>query len=181
MAQASYSTVFCMHFAMGTFTVLVPLYMGGFGLEEFHVAMAFTAFAVMSLLVHYPSGWLSDKYGPKIPAAAGLLTIALSLSLIPFFDSFLSLLPVMALFGTGHGLVFPSSSAMIVRGSSENERGLATGAFYALLVAGVAVGAPVAGLLASAFSIDVGLWFAAVAGLVGAGLLLGLLIEKKAL
>jgi MFS family permease len=178
MAQSSYSAIFCLYFAMGSFTVLVPLYMKGFGLTEVNVAMAFTTFAVLSLVVHYPSGWLSDKLGPKIPAMAGLVTIALALFLLPFFDTFFSLLPVMALFGVGHGLVFPSSSTMIVRSSSEDERGLSTGVFYALLVAGVAVGAPIAGFMADAYTIEMGIWVTAVASLIGSALVLGILRRK---
>ncbi len=178
LAQASYSAIFCLYFAMGAFTVLVPLYMKGFGMTEFHVAMAFTTFALLSMIIHYPSGWISDKLGPKIPAMAGLLTIAVSLLLLPFFDAFLSLLPVMALFGIGHGLVFPSSSTMVVRSSSEDERGLSTGVFYALLVAGVAVGAPLAGFLASAFSIEVAIWTTGLAGVIGFALVLGLVSRE---
>jgi MFS family permease len=178
MAQASYSAIFCLYFAMGSFTVLVPLYMKGFGMTEVNVAMAFTTFAVLSLIVHYPSGWLSDKLGPRVPAMAGLVTIALSLFLLPLFNTFFSLLPVMALFGVGHGLVFPSSSTMVVKSSSEGERGLSTGVFYALLVAGVAVGAPIAGVVADAYTIEMGIWATAVASLVGSVLVLGVLRRK---
>ncbi|MCJ2556610.1 MAG: MFS transporter [Candidatus Thermoplasmatota archaeon] len=175
LARASYAAIFCLYFAMGSFTVLVPLSMESLGLTEVNVAMAFTTFAVLSLVVHYPSGWLSDKLGPKVPAIAGLLTIALSLLLLPFLDTFLSMLPVMALFGVGHGLVFPSSSTMVVRSSSEGELGLSTGVFYALLVAGVAVGAPIAGFLANAYTIEMGLWATALASTIGGILVLGML------
>lgn len=175
LARASYAAIFCLYFAMGSFTLLVPLSMESLGLAEANVAMAFTTFAVLSLVVHYPSGWLSDKLGPKVPAIAGLLTIALSLLLLPFLDTFLSMLPVMALFGVGHGLVFPSSSTMVVRSSSEDELGLSTGVFYALLVAGVAVGAPIAGFLANAYTIEMGLWATAFASTIGGMLVLGIL------
>lgn len=175
LARASYAAIFCLYFAMGSFTVLVPLSMESLGLAEVNVAMAFTTFAVLSLVVHYPSGWLSDKLGPKVPAIAGLLTIALSLLLLPFLDTFLSMLPVMALFGVGHGLVFPSSSTMVVRSSSKDELGLSTGVFYALLVAGVAVGAPIAGFLANAYTIEMGLWATALASTIGGILVLGML------
>lgn len=175
LARASYAAIFCLYFAMGSFTVLVPLSMESLGMTEVNVAMAFTTFAVLSLVVHYPSGWLSDKLGPKVPAIAGLLTIALSLLLLPFLDTFLSMLPVMALFGVGHGLVFPSSSTMVVRSSSEDELGLSTGVFYALLVAGVAVGAPIAGFLANVYTIEMGLWATALASTIGGMLVLGML------
>lgn len=179
LAQASYTAIFCLYFSMGAFTVLVPLYMKGFGMTEVHVAIAFSTFALLSIIIHYPSGWLSDRLGPKVPAIAGLLTITLSLVLLPFFDTLPSLLPVMAIFGIGHGLVFPSSSAMVVRGTSQNERGLGTGVFYAILVAGVAVGAPLAGFMVPVFGIDFGFWATASVGVIGSALILGLLRKVR--
>ncbi|MFQ6128807.1 MAG: MFS transporter [Thermoplasmata archaeon] len=175
LGLTSYSSIFCLYFVMGAFTVLVPLFMRDFGMTEIHVAISFTTFAFLSMMVHYPSGWLSDRIGAKVPAIAGLLTIALSMLLLPFFHSLLSLLPLMALFGIGHGLVFPSASTMIVQSTSADERGLASGVFYALLVAGVAVGAPIAAFLASIFSIEVGIWAAAFACVIGFCMVLGLL------
>ncbi|MFQ5910281.1 MAG: MFS transporter [Thermoplasmata archaeon] len=175
LALASYSAIFCLYFAMGAFTVLVPLFMKDLGMIEVHVAIAFITFALLSMIVHYPSGWLSDRIGARIPAVVGLLTIAHSMFLLPFFDTLPSLLPVMALFGMGHGLVFPSASAMVVHSASGDERGLATGVFYALLVAGVAVGAPVAGFLALAFSLEIGIWVTGAGSLMGFALILGLL------
>lgn len=178
LALASYSAIFCLFFVLGAFTVLVPIFMKGFGMTVVDVAISFTTFAVLSMVVHYPSGWLSDKIGAKIPAVAGFLTIALSMLLLPFFHTLPALLLVMALFGTGHGLVFPSASTMIVQGTSEDERGLASGVFYALLVAGVAVGAPLAGLMASAFGIETGIWATAIVCVAGFGTVLGLLKKR---
>jgi MFS family permease len=179
MAAASYTSIFSLYFVMGAFMVLVPLLLTeDLGLTEANVAGAFITFAVVSMSVHYPSGWLSDRIGPQIPSMAGLLVVALSMVLIPFFDTYLSLLPVMALFGLGHGLIFPSSSTMVVRATSEDEQGLATGVFYALLVAGVAVSAPLAGFFREAFSTDLGIRLVAIAAVIGFAIVL-VLVRKR--
>ncbi len=178
LAMASYLSVFFLLFALGAFTVLAPLYMRQFGMTTVNVATGFSAFAVMSIIVHYPSGWLSDRIGTKVPVTFGFLTVALSLFLIPFFSDLPALISVMALFGVGHGLLFPSASAMVAHGSVREERGLATGIFYAMLVAGVAIGAPVAGFMASVFTIEIGIWISGIVVLVGLPAVLRLLRKK---
>lgn len=159
---ASYASVFSLYFVMGTFTVLVPHHMRELGMETMNIVAAFSAFAVLSVILHYPSGILSDRFGPKYPAIAGLLTITLAMILLPFFSTLTALILVSAIFGVGHGLVFPSSSTMVVRASTDDVRGLASGTFYALLVAGVAVGAPIATLVAGASTTEIGMWSSAI-------------------
>src|SRR2546428_2332954 len=64
----------------------------------------------------------------------------------------------MALFGVGHGFVFPSASALVSRGADSQQHGLVTGLFYALLVAGVAVGAPIMAAGAGGLTFGPGIW-----------------------
>ena len=51
----------------------------------------------------------------------------------------------MVFLGLGHGLIFPSSAGAVKEKTKGSESGIATGTFYALIVAGVAIGAPIAG------------------------------------
>src|SRR2546430_17317122 len=75
---------------------------------------------------------------------------------IPLLRDLPTLLVLMALFGVGHGFVFPSASALVSRGADPQQHGLVTGLFYALLVAGVAVGAPIMAAVASASTFGAG-------------------------
>jgi MFS family permease len=180
VVQASYVSIFSLYYVMGALTVLLPLHMTeNLGMEITDVVFAFTTFAVLSVIVHYPSGIISDKMGPKLPAMIGLVAITFSILLVPMFDTLMFILPVMALFGIGHGFIFPSSSAMVVRGTKNDVRGLASGVFYGLLVAGVAVGAPIAGLVASLSSYAVGMQSAVIVSILGAILLVVLLSKKS--
>ena len=99
------------------------------------------------MAVHYPSGVLSDRLGPHVPCAAGLVAVSAAMALLPSAMSFTVLVALMAVFGLGHGLIFPSSSALATRHARRDSLGLATGVYYALLVSGVAVGAPLAGAM----------------------------------
>jgi len=49
----------------------------------------------------------------------------------------------MVFLGLGHGLIFPSSAGAVKEKTKGSESGIATGTFYALIVAGVAIGAPI--------------------------------------
>lgn len=170
---AGYAAIFTLYFLLGAFTALVPLHLRdelGYGTLE--VGLSFTAFAVLSLLLHYPAGILSDRYGAAMPALIGIVATAIAMATLPVVRDVPSILVVIGLFGIGHGFVFPSSSALVTRGADPSSRGLVTGLFYSLLVAGVAVGAPTMAALASAEgSYAFGIWASAWFSLLGIALL----------
>jgi MFS family permease len=62
---------------------------------------------------------------------------------------------IMALYGVAYGFLFPSVSALVADYSRQEERGVATGIFHALLTAGVAIGAPVMGAVGELVGIRV--------------------------
>lgn len=166
---AGYAAIFTLYFLLGAFTALVPLHLRdelGFGPLE--IGLSFTAFAVLSLLLHYPAGILADRYGAPVPAMIGLVATSIAMATLPVVRDVQSILVVIALFGIGHGFVFPSSSALVTRGTDPSSRGLVTGLFYSLLVAGVAVGAPTMAAVAGAQgTYAFGIWASAWFGLLG--------------
>ncbi|HWM52349.1 MAG TPA: MFS transporter, partial [Thermoplasmata archaeon] len=156
---AGYAAIFSLYFILGAFVALVPLHLQQeLGYGALAVGLSFTAFAILSLLLHYPAGILADRYGPATPATIGLVAVAIAMACIPLIRDLPALLVLMALFGVGHGFVFPSASALVSRGADPQQHGLVTGLFYALLVAGVAVGAPIMAAVASLSSSGAGIW-----------------------
>lgn len=135
----------------------MPLYVKSLGMEAFHVSMLLAIFAVMFILLQFPSGVLSDRTGRLTPTALGLLLGIVSLAALPFLSTFLLLLAAMVLYGTAYGLLFPSVSALVAERTVPEERGLATGIFHALLTAGVAIGAPVMGWVGEVWGVRLGL------------------------
>jgi MFS family permease len=93
------------------------------------------------------------------------------MAMIPLVRDLPTLILLMALFGVGHGFVFPAASTLVSRGADPEQHGLVTGLFYAFLVFGVAVGAPVMAGLASVTNFGVGIWASAWIALVGLGFL----------
>ncbi|MBI4284947.1 MAG: MFS transporter [Chloroflexi bacterium] len=153
----SYSCIFAQYFAFGGVATLLPLYLQNLGMTAFHVGMLLAVFAVVFVLFMYPSGLLSDRLGRGIPIISGLGLSLLSLVLLPAQQTFLTLALVMAVYGIGYALLFPSITALVAECSATAERGLATGIFHALLTAGVAIGAPVIGWVARMTGVEVGL------------------------
>jgi len=126
-------------------------------MEVFHVGMLLAMFAVMFIILQFPSGAFSDKVGRLIPTTIGLGLSIVSLTILPSVATFALLAVIMALYGTAHGVLFPSISALITDHTSFEERGMATGIFHALLTAGVAIGAPIMGWVGEMIGVELGL------------------------
>ena len=153
----AYPSIFAQYFAFGGVVTLLPLYVKNLGMEAFHVGMLLATFAIMFIILQFPSGTLSDRVGRLRPTAAGLCLGVVSLVLLPSAATFPLLAAVMALYGTAYGLLFPSISALVADSTSSEERGMATGIFHAFLTAGVAIGAPVIGWVGGVVGVESGL------------------------
>jgi len=153
----AYCAIFAQYFSFGGVVTLLPIYVKGLGMAAFHVGMLLAVFAVMFILVQFPSGTLSDRVGRLSPTALGLGLSIISLVLLPSVAVFPLLAVAMGLYGTAYGILFPSISALIADHSIPEERGMATGIFHALLTAGVAIGAPVMGWLGGLLGVKLGL------------------------
>lgn len=144
----SYCSIFTQYFAFGAVVTLLPLYVSSLGLEALHVGLLLGTFAVTFFLLQFPSGALSDRVGRRAPIVSGLGLCSLSLVAMPAVGTFALLAVVMVLYGAAYALLFPSISALVAEHTSSEERGSATGIFHALLTVGVAVGAPIMGVVA---------------------------------
>jgi MFS family permease len=160
----SYCSIFAQYFAFGGVVTLLPIYVkDDLGMEAFHMGMMLAAFAIMFILMQFPSGTVSDKIGRLPPTIGGLSLGIVSLAILPSLATFPLLVGVMVLYGVAYGMLFPSISASITDHTLPEERGLATGLFHALLTAGVAIGAPIMGWVGQGVGVQLGLVFTPVA------------------
>jgi len=153
----SYCSIFAQYFTFGGVVTLLPLYVKSLGMETFHVGMLLAIFAIMFIIVQFPSGALSDRVGRLIPTASGLSLGIVSLLILPSLGAFTLLAAAMALYGIAYGILFPSISALVADHTVAEERGMATGMFHALLTAGVAIGAPLMGWVGGMVGVELGL------------------------
>ena len=153
----AYCAIFAQYFTFGGVVTLLPFYVKTLGMEAFHVGMLLAIFAIMFIILQFPSGALSDRVGRIIPTVFGLSLSVVSLLILPSVVIFPLLAVATALYGTAYGLIFPSISALVADHTLPEERGLATGIFHALLTAGVAIGAPVMGWVGGVVGVKLGL------------------------
>ena len=172
----AYCSIFAQYFTFGGVVTLLPLYVKGLGMEALHIAMLMATFAVMFIIIQMPSGVLSDKIGRLTPTVIGLSLGMVSLLILPSVVTLPLLAGVMALYGIAYGILFPSISALVADHTIPEERGIATGIFHALLTAGVAIGAPVAGWVGEILGVELGL--ASIAGVMGLALVVALTASK---
>jgi DHA1 family multidrug resistance protein-like MFS transporter len=99
-------SVFALFFLrVGVRSTLVPLYSSlNLGLSEDQIGVVLTVAAVVTALLAFPSGWLSDKVGRKIPIMSCLFMSAIAVVLIPLQTSFGSFLGILAFYGLATGL-----------------------------------------------------------------------------
>lgn len=161
--SVSYCSIFAQYFSFGGVVALLPLHVASLHMEAVHVGILLIVFSIMFIVVQLLAGGLSDRTGRLRPAALGLSLIFIALIAIPFTTGFVALVIVMALYGTGYGILFPAISALLVDRSAEDEYGRVTGLFHALITAGVAIGAPVAGWIAAASNLKIGLMITPIA------------------
>ena len=142
-----YFSAIALMFNMGIVTATYTVMLKTASYTDGQIGMILSIMVIFSILVHYPAGILSDKIGYIKVMLIGLLFIALTFGIL-----IISLEPPipmigMVFFGLGHGLIFPSTAGVIKEKTPDSESGIATGMFYALIVAGVAIGAPISGLI----------------------------------
>jgi len=153
----AYCSIFAQYFAFGGVVTLLPLHVKNLGMEAFHVGILLATFAIMFIILQFPSGALSDKVGRLIPTSLGLGLGIVSLTILPLLGSFPLLAVVMVFYGTSYAMLFPSISALVTDHTIPEERGLATGMFHAILTAGVAIGAPLIGWVGEIAGVELGL------------------------
>ena len=141
-----YLSILALNFNLGIITATYSILLKDSSYTDGQIGMIFSILVFLSILVHYPSGLLSDRTGKSRIMTYGLIFVSFSFFVLIFSTS--SPFPIlgMIIFGIGHGMIFPTSAGIIRNNTSESNRGVATGTFYALVVAGIAIGAPISGL-----------------------------------
>ena len=131
---------------------------------------------IVFIIIQVPSGMYSDRRGSRVPITAGLGIAAISLFVLPTVSMFYLLAIGMALYGIAYGLIFPSASAAVADNTEQNERGLASGIFHALLTAGVAIGAPLLGWTGGVIGVENGMMV--ISGIMAVAFI-GLLLARR--
>lgn len=114
---------------------------------------AFNAFGVTYIGVRLVIGNLPDRLGARRVAVCSGLIEAAGLILVALAHSLLVAVAGGLIIGAGLSLLFPSLALLVINRTEAAHQGAALGAFTSFWDLGVAVGGPVAGVIASIASI----------------------------
>jgi MFS family permease len=142
--------------AMASFVVL---HMGDAGINS--GAWVFTAFAASLVVARIIAGGLPDRLGPRQVALAAALLEATGLAVIGLAGTLLVALAGAVIMGWAFAVLYPSLSLIVLRRVPDSRRGAAFGTFTATFDLGVALGAPLVGLVISFTDYPSGFLFAA--------------------
>lgn len=141
-------------------------------------AWVFTAFAASLVLSRLIAGGLPDRLGPRKVAVVAAVLEAVGLAVIGLAESLPVALVGAVVMGSAFSVLYPSLSLIVLRRVPESRRGAAFGTFTATFDLGVALGAPLVGLVVTLSGYATGFLFAA--GLAMAvALIQGVLITRE--
>ncbi|MCI5051767.1 MAG: MFS transporter [Simkaniaceae bacterium] len=144
--------LFCMQFLVAN-TIFWPLiFQKAIGLSPFTSGL-YVLISTLPLIVISPlGGYLSDRYGPRIPVLTGIgfiLTAFFSLTIYCLAVRLDILCFAMFCFGVGTSFVMTPASTAALSNIPEDKRNLATGFYNTLRFTGGAIGVAVLGAIKS--------------------------------
>jgi len=153
--------------AYGTIFAFLPVYMLAVGNASIGTFVFIYALAV--ILTRLLGRRVIDRLPWERTTLTALLLLCIGTALIPFAGTGAKLAVAAAAAGTGHGLLFPALSALLLDRSKSGSKGMAMAMFSVAFDMGVATGAAVFGFVAQAFGFTP--MFVAASAVVGIGTL----------
>ncbi len=137
-----------------TMAFLVPFYLvTGMGYGATNAGVLITAMPIAMLMFAPFSGWLSDKFGPRIPASLGMAFLAGGIFLFARLGSTPSvkeIIPRLVLAGMGLGLFSSANGSAIMGSVPMHRQGVANGVVSTARQLGMMLGVSIATAVFSA-------------------------------
>lgn len=111
------------------------------------ISSYYLAYSAAAVGIRFVVGRIADRFGESQMLPWGTVLAVGGLFLLPYSNSAPLLILCGLLFGTGHGLLFPSLNAMAVRDEAYEDRGKVTGIFTGSIDGGIFVGSLSLGLI----------------------------------
>ena len=139
--------VLSLYVSYGGLAALLPLFAERRQLGN--PGLFYTVYALVSLAVRSPAGWLSDRLGRRAVVAPALGISAAGLAVLALAASQRAFLGAAALYGVGFGAAQPVLLAMTADRAAPGERGRAMGTLYTAWELGISGGSMLLGLCAT--------------------------------
>ncbi len=138
---------FCVALGFGIVAPVVPVFATSFGVSAFWASAVISVFALMRLISAAPAGWAINRVGERTVLWTGLSIVAISSALAGLSESFVQLLVLRGLGGTGSVMFTVSAMSLILRTVDPEHLGRATSTYQSGFLfgglAGPALGASV--------------------------------------
>ena len=128
------------------------------GLRAAQVGLGLTVAGVVSFLVAYPAGKLTDRIGPKRMWAVGALVAALMFAAWPFIDGFTGYVAMVVCFEIVENAAGAGRNAYILDVMPEEERVATQAYMYSALNVGFTLGAIIGGIALAFDNLTVMRW-----------------------
>lgn len=140
---------------------LFPLYFASRGLDPVTIGAVVAAYTGTWAILQIYTGYLSDRLGRKRLIAGGMWLSAAGIVLVAISRSLLWWLSGAVLMGIGMALLYPTLLAAVSDVAAPRWRATSLGVYRLWRDSGYAFGALTIGLVADAFGLLAGFWFAA--------------------
>jgi integral membrane protein len=147
MVQA-FAGAFFLMVSQGALAYLLPFHVEALGYNSRLSGTLLSMFGIVAVLLFLlPTNRMFDRKAPDLIVFAGLAVLGVCQLLLGRTEGMALLYAVMALYGIGFALLFPSMNTLLIRSTEKENRGLAYGVFYALFSIGTVAGSSGLGLI----------------------------------
>lgn len=138
----------------GVRQTLVPLQLNQvLGVEVTQLGVLFTALGVIGIVLIWPAGWATDRFGHKLVIVPTALLISIGIGIVAFADTLPVFIAGLTISAVGSSITGPAPAAYVAELVSEEQRGAAMGLYRTFGDVGVVLSPVLSGLLADAVSI----------------------------
>lgn len=155
------------------FNVIPVMAAGSMGLSPGQIGLGLGMNSLMSVLLAYPSGWLTDRFGRKAVIVPATILNGASLLLFAVADGFGGFLAAALVWGAAGGIASSAPAAYAADLAPPGRSGWLLSRYRTVADAGYVAGPLTLGFIATSVSPVAALWFCA-ALLIGAGVTFGL-------
>ncbi len=156
---------------------LFPLYFASHGLAPVAIGAVVAAYTGTWAVLQIYTGHLTDRIGRKWPIAGGMWLAAGGITLVALTETLVMWVMGAVLMGVGMALLYPTLLAAVSDVAAPQWRATSLGVYRLWRDSGYAFGALALGIVADAFGLLAGFWFAA-ALMIVSGVLVALLMYE---
>jgi len=144
----AYCGAFFLMFSQGVIAYLLPLHVQSLGYDSKLSGILMSTFGVVAVLIFaLPINRIFDRISSTVLMSSGIGLMGISQLLLSQATSSTLLYMILALYGVGFALLFPSINTLLIKATPAELRGKAYGYFYAFFSLGVVVSSSVVGWL----------------------------------